>query len=64
MQLFNDYKGSMEIFIKFSNGRNLPLYVEPYDTVLMIKNKFCYNEGTFPDNQRLVFNDKQLQDNL
>lgn len=52
----------MEISIKLLNGRVLKLEVEPTDKILTIKEKLQEIEGIDPEQQRLVFAGRQLQD--
>ena len=54
--------GPKQIFIKTLTGKSLTLEVTDTDTIASIKQKIFEKDGIPIDQQRLVFNGKQLED--
>jgi len=55
-------RSDMQIFVKTLTGKTITLEVQPGETIDCVKEKIQDMEGVPPEQQRLFFGDKQLED--
>lgn len=52
----------MQIKVKTLTGKEIPIDIEPDDTVARIKERLEEKQGIPPEQQRLIFQGKQMKD--
>ena len=56
-------RGHIIIYVKTLTGKTITLEVDPAESIEYVKQRIWDKEGTVPQDQRIIFAGKQLEDN-